>query len=336
MLKFIVRRLLLQIFVLFGLTILTFLLMFGLPGDPAAQLAVSSGSLDAETVAAFRELWGLDQPLHIQYLNYLGNLLQGDFGNSMATKRDILGELAIFFPATIELSITAAIMALLMGIPAGIASAIRRNSLVDQIVRVLSLFGVSMPIFWLAILGLYLFYFTLGILPSSQRMTLTMDLPPFVTGFFLIDTLLIGDFQGFLSVVHHLILPSFMLAFSAVGWVARIMRASMLEVLGQDYIRTARAKGLTEKVTLYIHALRNALIPTTTAIGLMIGALLSGAVLTETIFSWPGIGRFMVQSIFFLDRPVVMAITLLIGVVYSFTNLIVDILVAYLDPRIQY
>lgn len=337
MLQFIVRRLTLQIFVLFGLSVLTFLLMFALPGDPAAQLAVvRGGSLNKETVERFEKLWGLDKPLYEQYLTYMGNVLQGNLGKSMATDRDIAGELAVFFPATVELAVVAAFMALFMGIPAGILSAVYRNSILDQIVRVLSLFGVSMPIFWLAILGLYVFYFKLGILPSSQRIALTMNIPPFVTGFFLIDTLLARDFTGFLSVLHHLILPAFMLAFSAVGWVARIMRASMLEVLGQDYIRTARAKGLTEKMTLYVHALRNALIPTTTAIGLMVGALLSGAVLTETIFAWPGIGRFAVQSIFFLDRPVVMAVTLLIGVVFSFTNLIVDILVAFLDPRIQY
>ena len=337
MLQFIIRRLTLQIFVLFGLSVLTFLLMFALPGDPAAQLAVvRGGSLNEETVERFKKLWGLDKPLHEQYLTYMGNVLQGDLGKSMATDREIAGELAVFFPATVELAVVAAFMALLMGIPAGIFSAVYRNSILDQIVRVLSLFGVSMPIFWLAILGLYVFYFTLGIFPSSQRIALTMDIPPFATGFFLIDTLLVRDFAGFFSALHHLILPAFMLAFSAVGWVARIMRASMLEVLGQDYIRTARAKGLTDRMTLYVHALRNALIPTTTAIGLMVGALLSGAVLTETIFAWPGIGRFAVQSIFFLDRPVVMAVTLLIGVIFSFTNLIVDILVAFLDPRIQY
>lgn len=337
MTKFIARRLLLQIFVLFGLSVLVFLLMFALPGDAAAGLVVTRGAaLNAETVERFRQLWGLDQPLHIQYITYISNVLLGDLGKSMATDRDIASELAVFFPATVELAVAAAILALLMGIPAGIASAVRRNSFLDQIVRLFSLFGVSMPIFWLAILGLYLFYFKLGILPSSQRIALTMDIPPFVTGFFLIDTLLTRNVAGFFSALHHLILPAFMLAFSAVGWIARILRASMLEVLNQDYIRTARAKGLTERMALYGHALRNALIPTTTAIGLMVGALMSGAVLTETIFAWPGIGRFAVQSIFFLDRPVVMAITLLIGVVFSFTNLIVDILVAFLDPRIKY
>ncbi|MCE7988601.1 MAG: ABC transporter permease [Caldilinea sp. CFX5] len=335
--RFILRRLLLQLFVLWGLSLFTFLLMFQLPGDPAAALAVNSGAaLSKKTIEEFRARWGFDKPFHEQYLAYMGNVLRGDLGLSLATNRKIADELRVFFPATVELSLAAAVLALLFGVPAGILSAVRRNSWIDHATRLVSLLGVSMPIFWLAILCLYLFYYQLQWLPSSQRIPLTMSAPPFVTGLYLVDALLVGNLALFRAALHHLILPAAMLAFSAVGWIARITRASMLEVLGADYIRTARAKGLARWAVLIRHALKNAMIPTITALGLLIGSLLSGAVLTETIFAWPGIGRFAVQSIFFLDRPVVMAVTLLIGVVYSFVNLGVDILVAYLDPRVSY
>ena len=335
--NYIFRRLLLQVFVLFGLSILTFLLMFKLPGDPVAALVTTLGtSPTEEMIQEFRARWGLDLPLHRQYIRYITSVLQGDLGRSIVTQRPIATELLNYFPATVELALAAAVIALILGLPAGIASAVGRNSIIDHAVRIVSLFGVSMPIFWLAIIALYVFYYRLGWVPSSQRIGLTMSPPPPVTGLYLVDTLLAGDLRGFLSVLHHLILPGFMLGFSAVGLIARITRASMLEVLGQDYIRTARAKGLKEHTVLYSHALKNAMIPTVTAMGLVVGALLSGAVLTETIFAWPGIGRFAVQSIFFLDRSAVMGVTLLIGVVYSFVNLGVDILVAFLDPRIQY
>jgi peptide/nickel transport system permease protein len=337
MASFILRRLMLQIFVLFGLSLLTFVLMFYLPGDPAASLAVSSGSaLSRDTVEMFRERWGLDRPFHEQYLTYVGNILRGNLGMSLATNRPIVDELRMFFPATLELALAACLIAFVAGVPAGIMSAVWRNSWIDHTVRVISLFGVSMPIFWVAILCLYLFYFQLGWFPAAQRIGLTMSPPPTVTGLYTVDSIFAGDWQLLRVSLHHLILPSALLAFSAVGLIARITRGSMLEVLSTDYVRTARAKGLPQAAVLFRHALRNAMIPTMTALGLLIGSLLSGAVLTETIFAWPGIGRFAVQSIFALDRPVVIAVTLLIGVVYSFVNLGVDIIVAYLDPRVTY
>ncbi|MCZ7568829.1 MAG: ABC transporter permease [Ardenticatenaceae bacterium] len=335
--RFILRRLVLQIGVLIGLTALTFLLMFKLPGDPtAALLAITGFTPNPQTIARFKARWGFDKPLYEQYLLYLGNLARGDLGESLVTKRPISQELMTYFPATAELALAAALIAAIGGIPAGVASAVRRNSIVDHLVRVVSLFGVSMPIFWLSILALYVFYYKLGWVPSSQRIALTMSPPPPVTRLYLIDTLLAGDFKGFVSVVQHLFLPAFMLGFSVVGLLARITRASMLEVLGQDYIRTARAKGLKESAVLYHHAIKNAMIPIITAMGLLIGSLLAGAVLTETIFAWPGLGRFAVQSIFYLDRPAVMGVTLLIGVIYSLVNLGVDLVIAYLDPRIRY
>ncbi len=335
--SFILRRLLFQVFVLVGLTALTYTLLFLLPGDPAAALLTMQGvTPDQKTIAEFRKQWGLDRPIYEQYFTYLGNVARGDMGKSMVTKRPIADSLLDFFPATLELSLAAMMVAILIGIPAGIASAVKRNGWVDQVVRVVSLFGVSMPIFWLAILTLIVFYLNLGWVPSSQRISVAQAIPPSVTRLYLVDYLLAGNVAGFLDALHHLLLPALLLGYSIVGLVARITRANMLDVLSQDYIRCARAKGLMERAVLYRHALRNALIPTVTALGLSFSALLSGAVLTETIFAWPGLGRFAVQSIFFLDRVAVMGVTLLVGVIVSIVNLAVDVLVAFLDPRLHY
>ena len=333
--RFILRRSLLQVFVLFGVTLLTFFLMFVVPGDPAVLLA-ETGGFEPEVIEDFRERWGFDRPAYKQYLTYMGNLLRGDFGTSLVTKVPVSKQIATFLPATAELSILAFLMAVVMSIPAGIAAAVNRNALTDQVIRVFSLFGVSMPIFWLAIILLVIFFFHLDWLPSAQRIALDREIPEHTTGFLTIDTLVQGDFGGFLSAVHHLILPAFVLAFSIVGLLTRITRTSMLEVLGQDYIRTARAKGLSSRTVLYRHALKNALIPTVTILGLTVGALLSGAVLTETIFAWPGLGRFAVQSILFLDRAAVVGITLVIAVAYSMANLVVDVLIALIDPRVSF
>jgi peptide/nickel transport system permease protein len=334
---FILRRLIFQVFVLLGLSVLTYGLLFLLPGDPAAALLSMQGvTPDQQTLQEFRKTWGLDRPVYEQYLTYLGNVVRGNLGNSMVTKRPIIDSLFDFFPATLELSVVAIIFAILLGIPAGIASAVNRNGLVDQFVRVVSLFGISMPIFWLAILALIVFYLNLGWVPSSQRISITQAVPPTVTHLYLIDYLLAGNLAGFGDTIQHLLLPAALLGYSIVGLIARITRANMLDVLSQDFIRSARAKGLTERIVLYRHALKNALIPTLTALGLSYSALLSGAVLTETIFAWPGLGRFAVQSIFFLDRVAVMGVTLLIGVIVSVVNLGVDVLVTFLDPRIKY
>lgn len=326
----------LQVFVLIGVSSLTFFMMIIMPGDPATILLETTGGLNPEAVEKFRERWGFDKPPYLQYLTFMGNLLRGDFGESFVTRREIRDELGAFLPATAELSIVAFIMAIAMAIPAGILAAVKRNGPADHIVRVVSLFGASVPIFWFAIILLLVLFYYLGWVPSSQRIGITLDIPQTVTGFYTIDTLIAGDFRGFLSSLHHLALPAFVLAFSVVGLLARVTRTSMLEVLGEDYIRTARAKGLHNRIVLYRHALRNALIPTVTILGLLVGGLLSGAVLTETIFAWPGLGRFAVQSIFFLDRAAVTSVALIIGVAYSTANLIVDVIIAIIDPRITY
>ena len=327
---------LLQVFVLVGVSSLTFFMMIVMPGDPSTILMETTGGISTEAVEKFRERWGFDKPAYLQYVTFMWNLVRGDFGESFVTRREIRAELGSFLPATAELSIVAFLMAVLMAIPAGILAAVKRNALPDHVVRVVSLFGTSMPIFWFAIILLLVFFYYLGWVPSSQRIAVTLDIPQTVTGFYTIDTLIAGDLKGFASSLHHLALPAFVLAFSVVGLLARVTRTSMLEVLGEDYIRMAHAKGLHNRVVLYRHALRNALIPTVTILGLLVGGLLSGAVLTETIFAWPGLGRFAVQSIFFLDRAAVTSVALIIGVAYSTATLIVDIIVAILDPRITY
>ena len=333
---FILRRLFLQIFVLFGLSLFTFFLMFGLPGDPAAILYTAGGSVGLEEYKHFREKWGLDLPIWKQYTQFITNLLQGDMGTSLVTKTPIFQELKSYFPATIELSVVAFIFACIMGLPLGVISALRRNSWVDHTIRAVSLFGVSMPIFWIAIILLIIFYYYLGIVPSSQRIDLDMEIPRHITGFYLIDTIIDGNWAAFFNSLHHLVLPAFVLGFSVVGLLARVTRASVLEVISQDYVRTARSKGLHERTVVFRHVIRNALIPTVTLLGLLVGGLLSGAVLTETIFAWPGVGRFAVQSIMLLDRLAVVNVTILVGIVFSTANLTVDILVAFLDPRIRY
>ena len=311
-------------------------MMIVMPGDPATIIMETTGGISTEAVEKFRERWGFDKPAYLQYITFMWNLVRGDFGESFVTRREISAELGSFLPATAELSAVAFLMAVIMAIPAGIFAAVKRNALPDHVVRIVSLFGTSMPIFWFAIIMLLVFFFYFGWVPSSQRIGLTLDVPQTVTGFYTIDTLVAGDLRGFVSALHHLALPAFVLAFSVVGLLARVTRTSMLEVLGEDYIRMAHAKGLHNRVVLYRHALRNALIPTVTILGLLVGGLLSGAVLTETIFAWPGLGRFAVQSIFFLDRAAVTSVALIIGIAYSTANLIVDIAVAVLDPRITY
>ena len=327
---------LLQVFVLVGVSSLTLFMMIVMPGDPSTILMDTTGGISNDAVDKFRERWGFDKPAYLQYITFMGNLVRGDFGESFVTRKEIRTELASFLPATAELSAVAFLMAVIMAIPAGILAAVKRNALPDHVVRIVSLFGTSMPIFWFAIIMLLVFFFYFGWVPSSQRIGITLDVPQTVTGFYTIDTLVAGDLRGFVSALHHLALPAFVLAFSVVGLLARVTRTSMLEVLGEDYIRMAHAKGLHNRVVLYRHALRNALIPTVTILGLLAGGLLSGAVLTETIFAWPGLGRFAVQSIFFLDRAAVTSVALIIGIAYSTANLIVDIAVAVLDPRITY
>lgn len=341
---YVARRLLLLIPVLIGISFITFILTHNIPGyDPAAPW------MKERTTMVERELivkqHHLDEPTIIQYFYYLQDLSRLDMGFSSSQGNKPVSEmLVLFFPATLELTIFSLILCVIIGIPIGIISAIKRDKWPDHIVRIFSLTGISIPVFWFALILQYVFYLKIGLLPLGGRLDLGTELPtfnlPFIgihsTGLLVLDSILGGNWTTLSQALLHLVMPSFCLAFIYLAVIARMTRSSMLESMTQDYIRTARSKGLSERAVIFKHALRNALIPTTTVIGLMFGALLSGAVLTETIFYWPGIGRYSTFAISSLDYASIMGFTLLVAVIYVFSNLFVDILYAYLDPRIKY
>jgi len=330
---YVARRLGLMIFVLFGVLVITFIVSHVVPADPVA--AVLGSQAPPELIEKVRHEWGLDRPLPEQFINYVWNMLHGNLGKSIRTDRPVSDDLLQYFPATIELSTAAIILAMVVGIPLGIISAVRRNKLSDHFARVFSIFGISMPVFWLGLLLLAVFYYKLGLLPSPGQLDMLLRPPPVVTGLITVDSLLAGDWIVFSNYLSHLALPAFVLGFASLASIARITRSSMLEVLRQDYIRTAKSKGLRKHVVITRHALRNALIPTATIIGLRYGSLLEGAVLTETIFAWPGVGRYAVGAILYLDFPAIMGSVLAIAVIYSLANLVVDIIYGVLDPRIR-
>ncbi|MEQ8675838.1 MAG: ABC transporter permease [Aggregatilineales bacterium] len=330
--KFLIRRLLESIPVLFGVSVLVFLLVHLIPGDPAIALLGERASPDS--IAAINERLGLNKPLPEQYLIWIGNVLQGDLGNSVRGNIPVASEIRSRFPATIELSMTALFLAAILGVPIGIFSAVRRNSWFDTTSMFGALLGVSIPIFVLGLLLIFLVGVEFGWLPFVGRLTGTMSIER-ITGIYIIDAPLTGNWEGFRDALEHLVLPAITLMTIPLAVIARITRSAMLEVLNQDYIRTARAKGLREISVIRIHALRNALLPVVTIIGLQLGTLLSGAVLTETIFSWPGIGKWLFDSIVARDFPIVQAVTLLIALIYVLVNLGVDILYTVFDPRVR-
>ncbi len=334
MLKFLLKRIGLLVPTFIGITIIAFGFVRVLPGDPVLLMAGERG-LSTERYQALLKEFGYDRPLWRQYLDYLGDLLRGDFGQSLVTKKPVLTEFFALFPATVELSLCAMIIAVAIGIPAGVFAATRRGSFVDQAIMGTALVGYSMPIFWWGLLLIIVFSGTLQWTPVSGRISLLYFFPQ-ETGFMLIDSLLSGQKGAFLSAVRHLILPSVVLATIPLAVIARQTRSAMLEVLGEDYIRTARAKGMSPRRVVGLHALRNAMIPVITVIGLSVGTLLAGAILTETIFSWPGIGKWMVDSIFRRDYPVVQGGLLLIAGVVMIVNLIVDMTYGLINPRIRH
>ena len=330
--QYIFRRIVESFPVIIGVSILVFLMVHLIPGDPATTL-LGERATD-ENIARLREQWGLNEPLHEQYFIWVGNIVQGNLGNSRRGNVPIASELRTRFPATIELSLTALTIATVLGIPIGIFSAIKRNSWFDTGSMFGALFGVSIPIF---VLGLLLMFFVgveLGWLPFIGRLDNNLRIEQ-VTGFYTIDAILAGDWESFVNAISHLILPAITLMTISLAVIARITRSAMLEVLNQDYIRTARAKGLQESKVIRTHALRNALLPVVTIIGLQLGTLLSGAVLTETIFAWPGIGKWLFDSIQARDYPIVQSVTLLIAMIYIFVNLAVDVLYTVIDPRVR-
>jgi dipeptide transport system permease protein len=334
MLGYILKRIALLIPTFLGITIVSFGFVRVLPGDPVLLMAGERG-VKPERYQKLMEEFGYDRPIWQQYLEYLGDLMQGDLGNSLVTKQPVFQEFFTLFPATVELSICALIIAVSLGIPAGIIAASKRGSFWDQSLMGTALVGYSMPIFWWGLLLIIVFSGWLQWTPVSGRISLIYFFPD-VTGFMLIDSLLSGQKGAFTSAVRHLILPSIVLATIPLAVIARQTRSAMLEVLGEDYVRTARAKGLSPQRVVGVHALRNAMIPVITVIGLSVGTLLAGAILTETIFSWPGIGKWMVDSISRRDYPVVQSGLLMIAAVVMIVNLLVDMTYGLINPRIRH
>ncbi|MBE3638337.1 ABC transporter permease subunit [Mangrovicoccus algicola] len=334
MLRFLLAKLLYLIPTFIGITVVAFGFVRVLPGDPVLLMAGERG-ISPERHAELSAQLGYDRPFLVQYLDFLGGLFQGDLGTSLVTKRPVFDEFMALFPATVELAVCAILIATLIGVPVGVIAAIRRGSLFDQISMTGALVGFSMPIFWWGLLLIIFFSGTLGWTPVSGRISLLYYFDD-VTGFMLIDSLLSGQEGAFASAVSHLILPSVVLATIPLAVIARQTRSAMLEVMGEDYVRTARAKGLTRGRVVSVHALRNAMIPVITTIGLQVGVLMAGAILTETIFSWPGIGKWMIDSISRRDYPVVQSGLLMIAAIVMVVNLIVDLTYGLINPRIRH
>ncbi|MDI7249418.1 MAG: ABC transporter permease [Bacillota bacterium] len=332
MLEFIGKRLLATIPVLIGVSIVVFVGMHLIPGDPAQILLGDRGS--PEELAALRAEMGLDRPVWVQYLRFAVNAVRGDLGLSYRTRNPVTRDIADAFPLTIELSVTAMLLAVVVAVPSGVLAATRQYSLFDNLTMVGVLVGVSMPVFWIALLLMLLFGYSLRLLPLSGVIGDAITLGR-VTGFPLMDSILTLNWPAAGSVLMHLVMPSITLATIPMAIIARMTRSSMLEVLRQDYVRTARAKGLAERTVIYRHALKNALIPVVTVVGLQFGGLLSGAVITETVFARPGLGRVAVTSILFRDYAAVQGIVLVGATVFVIVNLLVDVLYGVLDPRIR-
>ncbi len=332
--RLIVRRLLFLLLVMFGLSLITFTISRIIPADPARMMLgprASKAQIDKQ-----REILGLNDPYPEQYVDYVWGVLHGDFGKSTSTRREVADDLRRYLPGTLEVGLYAFLLSTAIGIPLGVASAVKRDSIIDHMARFISITGLALPVFWLALMMQFLFYGRLNILPDGQRLPSGVDPPNGITSLYTIDALLAGDLGLFWLSVQHLILPVVVLAYGSLAVVTRMVRGGMLEVLNQDYIRTARAKGLAQNTVVNKHALKNALLPTVTQLGLQIGLLLSGAFLVEIIFSWPGIGRYSVDAIRQVDYNAIMATTLVVAVIFVLMNLVVDILYLFLDPRISY
>ena len=334
MIRFILRRIVLVIPTFIGITLLTFALIHLIPGDPV-EVRAGERSMDPARHAALMAEMGLDKPLAVQYGDYVWGILHGDLGKSIVTNNSVLSEFLTLFPATLELSFCAMIVAVLFGLPAGILAGVKRGSVFDHTVMGLSLTGYSMPIFWWGLLLILFFSVFLGWTPVSGRLSALYWIDT-KTGFMLIDALLSDEKGAFISALSHLILPSIVLGTIPLAVIARMTRSSMLEVLGEDYVRTAKAKGLQPRRVILVHALRNALIPVVTVIGLQTSVLLTGAILTETIFAWPGIGKWILESIYRRDYPAVQGGILLIAAVIILVNLSVDVLYGIINPRIRH
>jgi peptide/nickel transport system permease protein len=325
--RYVVKRFLAAIPVLIGVTLLTFTISHIIPGDPVrATLGPYSSP---EAVEQLKKRWGMDRPVYIQYFRYMKNLVKG---TSFQTNRAVKEDLKQYFPATFELTLFSLTFALFMGIPLGIIAATKRDQWIDHITRLFSLVGVSMPIFWLGLILLLLFYFKIELFPPGGRLSPFLSPPKGMTGFYLLDSLLTMNWPVLWDCLWHILMPALCLSLAIMGVVSRMTRSSLLDVLNQDFIRTAEAKGLPQRLVIYKHALRNAMIPVITVVGVMFGRLIAGAVLTETIFSWPGMGLYTVQSILYFQP--IMGFTLLVAFFYISVNLATDILYGLFDPRV--
>ncbi len=332
---FIIRRLLTAVVLILGITFIAFSVTQLVPGDPVAANLGQSAYSDPDIVAAFKAEYGLDQPVHIQYITYVGNLLQGNLGISLSSKRPVAEDLREFFPATLEIALVAVFVALVLGVILGTISAMTRDRLPDQIIRVFSLTGVSMPVFWTALTAFYIFFFVLGWAPGTGRLEPGAEPPPQVTGMYTVDALLDGDFATASQAVSYLLLPALVLAVFALGVITRFTRASVLEILGNDYVRTARSKGLPERVVIRRHVLRPALLAIITIAGVAFASLLAGSVLIENVFSWPGLGQYAYKSAVGLDLPGIMGVSMIVATVFIFMNLLVDVLYRVIDPQMK-
>lgn len=333
MTKIVLRRLAMLVLVTFGVSVICFVISRLIPGDPAQMMLGPRATPQA--IAEMRSRLGLDQPVTTQYIQYMSDLLRGDFGVSIITRQPVLGELWSYIPATFELMLMAMVLSIVVGVPLGVLTALRRDTWVDNLGRGLAILGISAPTFWLGLMLMLLLYAELGWLPGSGRLDIGVTPPPHVTGLYLVDAAIAGDGLAWRSAFNHLLLPAITLALASVGTVVRLVRGSMLEVLAEDYIRTARAYGLAPWRIHFVYALKNALIPFVTVLGLELAALLFGSVVVESVFAWPGVGNHVLGAILNLDFPVIMGFTVLASVVYVLANLLVDLAYLMLDPRIQ-
>lgn len=333
--KFLIRRLLISIPTLLGVAVTTFAIAHFIPGEPLAAVLGQRQLGNPEVVARYRAKWGLDKSVPEQFYIYAKNLVQGDLGVSIRNQRPVSEDLAEFFPATVELALAALGLAIGGGLLLGVLAAIKRDTVVDQGVRIIALIGSSMPVFWMALVFLQVFYASLGWFPGPGRLDSALAPPPHRTGLFVIDGILAGNWEVTWNAMSHLALPALVLGWYQMGLIARITRAAMLDAFSADYVRTARAKGLGERAVVFRHVFRNARLPILTVIGLAVAGLMAGAVQTETIFSWPGIGRYAVHSSEALDFPAIMGVTLLIAILFISANLLVDLLYGVLDPRVR-
>jgi peptide/nickel transport system permease protein len=327
------RRILTIVPIVLGVTVVTFLLSQVIPADPAA--AIAGDSATDEQVEAIRSKLGLGQPIWLQYVAYLGRLVRGDLGTSLFSGRPVASDLGAYFMATLELATAGILIALVVGSVLGVLAAVHKDRWIDHGSRVFALLGAALPVFWLGLLLVLVFYSILGWLPGTGRYSLDEDLPRPMTQLLLVDSLLQGKWSAFGDAAAHLALPALTLGIMGAGVIARVTRSSMLDVMGQEYMRAARAKGMSRRRMLYLHGLRNALLPTITVAGLTYGSLLGGAVLTESIFNWPGLGRYAVAAMFRQDYPALMGVVIVMTIAYAVVNLMVDLVYVLLNPVIR-